>query len=68
MAGVFNVGGALSQTYGSHMAFGIFAALFICSGMAMGQAVVAETFFTHERGAKMVSERHIFWTYNFLSS
>lgn len=36
------------------MVFGIFAALFICPGMAMGQAVVAETFFTHERGVKMV--------------
>ena len=68
MAAVFDVRGALSQIYGSHMAFGIFAALFICPGMAMSQAVVAETFFTHERGAKMVSERHIFWTYNFLPS
>ena len=35
----------------------ILEAFFISPGIAMGQAVVAETFFAHQRASKMVSPR-----------
>jgi hypothetical protein len=35
----------------------ILEAFFISPGIAMGQAVVAETFFAHQRASKMVSSR-----------
>ncbi|KAJ5620147.1 major facilitator superfamily domain-containing protein [Penicillium lagena] len=42
-----------AQSYGALMALRILQALFISPGIAMGQAVVAESFFAHERGQKM---------------
>lgn len=53
--GFFNVGCALAQSYGALMALRILQALFISPGIAMGQAVVAESFFAHQRGQKMVN-------------
>jgi MFS family permease len=57
--GLFNVGCALSGSYGLLMALRILQALFISPGIAMGQAVVAESFFAHERARKMVSWLHL---------
>ncbi|KAN0099564.1 MFS multidrug transporter [Hyaloscypha variabilis] len=52
-AGLFNMGCALSQSYGANMACRVMSAFFISPGIAMGQAVVAETFFAHQRASKM---------------
>lgn len=52
-AGLFNVGCALAKTYGTLLTLRIFQAFFISPGIAMGQAVVAETFFAHQRAQKM---------------
>src|SRR5271170_3334792 len=49
----FNIGCALSQTYAQHMVFRIFSAFFISPGLAMGNAVVTETFFAKDRARKM---------------
>ncbi|KIM97287.1 hypothetical protein OIDMADRAFT_130692 [Oidiodendron maius Zn] len=54
-AGLFNIGCAKSNTYGTMIALRILAAFFISPGIAMGQAVVAETFFAHQRAQKMVN-------------
>lgn len=52
--GLFNVGCALSRSYATLMVLRIFQAFFISPGIAMGQAVVAESFFAHQRAQKMV--------------
>ncbi|KAK5989552.1 MFS transporter cpaT-like protein [Cladobotryum mycophilum] len=51
--GLFNIGCALSDTYAVLMVLRILQAFFISPGIAMGQAVVAETFFSHQRARKM---------------
>ncbi|KAH8703385.1 major facilitator superfamily domain-containing protein [Talaromyces proteolyticus] len=53
-SGLFNIGCALAQSYGALMTLRVFQAFFISPGIAMGQAVVAEMFFTHQRGRAMV--------------
>lgn len=58
-AGFFNIGCALSKSYGVHIAMSILAALANSPAIAMGQAVVAETFFLNQRGRKMVSKDEI---------
>lgn len=50
---LFNIGCALSKTYGVLLTLRIFQAFFISPGIAMGQAMVAEVFFAHERAQKM---------------
>jgi MFS family permease len=54
-SGFFNVGCALAHSYGSLMALRILQAFFISPGIAMGQAVVVESFFARERARKMVN-------------
>lgn len=52
-SGLFNVGCALSQTYGAMVVCRCFAAAFLSPGMALGSGVVVETFFKKDRGRFM---------------
>jgi MFS family permease len=54
IAGLFNVGCALSNNYGTHLAMRILSAFFMSPGIALGQGVVVETFSTRQRAQKMV--------------
>jgi len=49
----FNIGCAVAPTYGSMMACRALNAFFISPAAAIGSAVVAETFFKHERARYM---------------
>ncbi len=55
VAGLFNVGSALSTNYAQHMIMRVFENFFLSPGIALGPAVVVECFFKRERAAKMVS-------------
>lgn len=57
-SGLFNIGCALSPTYGAMMVCRCFGAFFIAPPIAIGSGVVVETFFPAQRGQKMG-----IWTY-----
>ena len=61
ISGLFNIGCALSKTYGAMMVCRIFSAFFISPPIAIGSGVVVETFLAKERGQKMGV-----WTFVFL--
>ena len=52
-SGLFNIGCALSTTYGAMMACRVWAAFFIAPPIAIGSGVVTETFLARQRGQKM---------------
>ena len=52
-SGLFNIGCALSPTYGAMMVCRCFSAFFIAPPIAIGTGVVVETFFAQQRGQKM---------------
>ena len=52
-AGAFNIGCALSKTYGAMAAGRCLVSFFISPAIAIGSGVVVETFFKRERGLKM---------------
>lgn len=54
LAGLFNVGNALINSYSAHMIMRILVAMFISPGISLGQGVVVETFFKSQRARKMV--------------
>ncbi|KAL2783609.1 major facilitator superfamily domain-containing protein [Aspergillus keveii] len=53
LALVCNLGCAKSYSYGAMMACRVLGAFFISPAMALGSAVVTETFFSHERAQNM---------------
>ena len=53
LSAVCNVGCALSKNYGQLLATRILAAIFLSPALALGAAVVGETFFVKQRRAKL---------------
>lgn len=53
-ATLFNIGCALSRTYGAQQGCRIMTTFFVSSANGIGSAVVTETYFLKERAAKMV--------------
>lgn len=52
--GLFNIGCALTTSFGAQITTQILVSILLSPSLAMGGAVVTETFFTHERARKMV--------------
>lgn len=52
-SGLFNIGCALSTTYGSMMVYRCFSAFFIAPPIGIGSGVVVELFLANQRGQKM---------------
>jgi len=55
LSAVCNIGCSESKTYAAQVVTRILVNIFICPAIAIGSATVAETFFTRERGQKMVN-------------
>jgi MFS family permease len=55
--GLFNLACARTTTFGAQIVTRILVSVFLSPTLAMGGAVVTETFFAHERATKMVGYR-----------
>jgi MFS family permease len=54
LSAVANIGCAESKSYAAQVVMRSLVSIFICPALAIGSATVAETFFTRERGQKVV--------------